>query len=162
MDWFAVQVRTGRERLSASHLRLRGYEVLLPCYCERRRWSDRVKNVERPLFPGYLFSRFKPDVVAKLVSTPGVIRIVGDSGGPIAIPASEVDAIQRIIEARVQAEPWSCPRVGERVRVEGGPLGGAVGVVLSTANGSRLIVSITLLQRSVAVEMDPDWISVAL
>lgn len=161
-DWFAVQVRVGHERRSASHLRLRGYEVLLPCYSERRRWSDRVKNVERPLFPGYLFSRFVPNVVAKLVSAPGVIRIVGDSAGPIAIPPNEAEALQRIVQTRAPAEPWPFLRVGERVRVEDGPLRGAVGVILSTEKRRRLVVSITLLQRAVAVELDPDWVSVSL
>jgi transcription antitermination factor NusG len=153
-DWFAV-----REQVSASHLRLRGYDVLLPCYREQRRWSDRIKTIDRPLFPGYLFSRIAPAVVAKLVSAPGVIRIVGDGSGPAAIPASEVEAIQRIVETNVRAEPWPFFRVGERVRVEDGPLRGAIGLVVSSDGRRRLVVSITLLQRSVAVSMDPAWIS---
>jgi len=158
--WFAVQVRTGREHFSAEHLRWRGYEVFLPCYLQRRRWSDRVKEVNRALFAGYLFCRLHADAVGRIVTTPGVIRIVGSRNDPIPVPLQEIEAIQRMVETRLMIEPWPFLHAGQRVRVEAGPLRGTQGVVLRVKDRQRLIVSIPLLQRSVAVEIDPDWVSI--
>lgn len=159
-QWFAVHVWTGREGLAAKHLLLRGYEVFLPCYREHRQWSDRVKTVDRPLFAGYVFCRLQSDVVANIVTTPGVIRLVGDRQGPAPIPTNEIEDIQRIVETRLLVEPWPFLRAGQRVRIEVGPLRGTEGVVLNVKNRRRLVVSIPLLQRSVAVELDPEWISI--
>jgi transcriptional antiterminator NusG len=159
-EWFAVQVRSAREQISALHLRERGYEVFLPCYREHRRWSDRIKVVERALFAGYVFCRLEPGVSGKIVTAPGVIRIVGDNSGPLSIPAHEIEAIQRIVATTLSAEPWPVPRVGQRVRIELGPLQGIEGIVLAVKNHQRLVVSIPLLQRAVAVELDSNWISV--
>jgi len=159
-EWFAVQVRASRERLSADHLTHRGYEVFLPCVRHTRRWADRVKQKSRPMFPGYLFSRFAPQVFAKLVTSPGVIRVVGNSHGPLPIPKSEIESIQRIVDAQLTSEPSDVPRAGERVRIEVGPLSGAEGIVLQSRNGRRLVVSVPLLQRAVAVELDPGWVTV--
>lgn len=158
--WFAVQVWSGREAFSASHLRLRGYDVFLPCYRERRRWSDRVKTIERALFAGYLFCRLQTDHTAAVATMPGVIRVVGDGTSPLPIPTDEVDAIQSIVTANLQVEPWECVRVGERVRIVCGPLRGAEGTVLMAKNRHRLVISIPLLQRAVAVEVQADWLSV--
>jgi transcription antitermination factor NusG len=157
-DWFAVQVWTGREHAAATHLRTRGYEVFLPCYRERRRWTDRVKVIERALFGGYVFCRLAREVLGLIVTVPGVIRIVGDGRGPIALPAEEVAAIQRVVETRAAAEPFDGIRVGDRVRMEFGPLHGIEGIVVSARNLSRLVLSIGLLQRSIAVEIDPTWV----
>jgi transcription antitermination factor NusG len=158
--WFAAQVWTGRELFCASHLRVRGYEVFLPCYCEHRRWSDRVKRVERALFPGYVFCRLCGDVLAKIVTTPGVIRLVGDGKHPLPIPIDEIETIQRIVATGITARPWAFVQAGQRVRIERGPLRELEGLVLRTTHGNRLIVSIALLQRSVAVEIDAEWVSV--
>jgi transcription termination/antitermination protein NusG len=157
-EWFAVQVRGGREQSCAEQLRVRGYEIFLPCYRERRRWSDRVKHVERPLFAGYVFSRLRPHVMGKIVSTTGVIRIVGDSTRPLPIPADEIAALKRIADTRLAAEPWPFVQAGQRVRFETGPLRDTEGIVLMVKNSHRLVVSIPLLQRSVAVEVERDWI----
>jgi transcription antitermination factor NusG len=159
-DWYAVQAWAGREQFASSHLRLRGYEIFLPTHIERRRWSDRVKTIECALFPGYMFCRLNTDAVAKIVASPGVIGIVGDGRGPVSIPAHEVEVIQRIIEARLNVEPWQFMRVGQRVRIELGPLSGAEGSIIQVRNRNRFVVSIPLLQRSVAVEVDADWLKV--
>jgi transcription antitermination factor NusG len=159
-EWYAVQVWTGREHLSANHLRQRGYEVFLPCYRDHRRWSDRVKTIDRALFAGYVFCRLHAEAAGKIVTSPGVIRMVGDGRGPVPIPGSEIDAIQRIVQTRLAAEPWQLLDVGQRVRIEAGPLRGTEGVVLMVKNRHRLVVSITLLQRAVAVDVDPEWISI--
>lgn len=161
-EWWAVQVRAGREWLPATHLSLRGYEIFLPTYVEHRRWSDRVKKFERALFAGYLFCRVTPAMVGKVVSAPGVIRIVGDTRGPFPIPQNEIDAVRRVVETRLTVEPWPFTRVGTKVRVTVGPLRNLEGIVLATKGTRRLIVSIPLLQRSVAVELNHDSVSAPL
>jgi transcription termination/antitermination protein NusG len=161
LDWFAVHVCAGREHRCAQHLSVRGYEIFLPSYREHRRWSDRVKVVERALFAGYVFCRASGDVVAKILTAPGVIRIVGDSYGPLPVATAEIETLRRAVAARLSAEPWEFLRAGQRVRVVDGPLRDAEGIVLRTKNRHRLIVSITLLQRAVAVEIDPAWIDVS-
>jgi transcription antitermination factor NusG len=159
-QWFAAQVWSGRERICASHLRERGYEVFLPCYAERRRWSDRIKTIERALFGGYVFCRTCVTTVGKIITTPGVIRVVNDGQRPLPIPADEIEAIQRITATGLAAKPWPFVQEGQRVRIDVGPLEGTEGLILRTKTDNRLIVSIPLLQRSVGVEIDADWVSV--
>ena len=159
-EWFAVQVWSGREHISAAHLRERGYQVFLPCYREQRRWSDRIKVFERALFAGYVFCQIVPDVLGKIITAPGVIRIVGDGSEPVSIPADEIEAIQRIVATSLSTEPWPMPQAGQRVRIELGPLSGIEGVVLAVKNHHRFVVSISLLQRSVAVEVDSKWLTI--
>ena len=157
-SWLAIQVWTGREQLSARHLVQRGYDVFLPTHAERRRWSDRVKTVARPLFAGYVFCRAQHGAVATILGAAGVIRIVGDGGGPIPVPAAEIETIQRLVAARVEVEPWPFLHAGDRVRIEAGPLSGAEGIVLAAGKRQCFIVSVTLLRRSIAVELDGAWL----
>jgi transcription antitermination factor NusG len=159
-EWFAVQVCAGREEFSATHLRHRGYEVFLPCYLEHRRWSDRIKKIHKALFTGYVFCRLSRGVTGKVVTTPGVVRVVGGAEGPIPVPDEEIDVIRRVVDTRLMVEPWPFLEAGRRVRVEVGPLRGTDGVVLMLKNRHRLVVSIPMLQRSVAVEIDPAWVSI--
>jgi transcription antitermination factor NusG len=153
-EWFAVQVWTGREQRCADRLSQRRYEVLLPSYPEFHRWSDRLKRVERPLFPGYLFCRTSAESVGKIVTTPWIIRIVGSENGPVPVAAEEVAALKRVVDQGLKAEPWDYIRVGERVRICDGPLTGAEGLIVRTKSQHRLILSVSLLARSVAVEID--------
>ena len=157
-DWFAVQARAGREHLSAAHLRARGYDVLMPSYYEVRQWSDRVKKVQRALFPGYLFCRLTEDTLSKVVTAPGVIRIIGNSDGPIPVDAAEMATLRRVIDTSLAVEPFPFVREGDVVAVVDGPLCGAQGVVLRSKGRHRLIVSISLLHRSIAVEIDSRWV----
>jgi transcription antitermination factor NusG len=161
-QWFAVQVWSGREHLCAKYLLLKGYEVFLPCLRERRRWSDRIKVVDRPLFAGYVFCRIDNNIGGKIVTAPGVIRIVGDEHGPSPIPAHEIDAIRRIVEMRLSAEPWPVSLVGQKVRIELGPLRGITGTVLVVKNRRRLVVSVGLLPQALAVEIDSEWVTTPL
>jgi transcription antitermination factor NusG len=157
-SWFAVQVWTGREHRCAAGLEHRGYEVFLPTYCEQRRWSDRVKHTVRALFAGYLFCRVHADVVANVVTVPEVIRLVGSGQGPLPVPTQEIESIRRIVERRLPTEPYPFVE-GQRVCVERGPLRGTEGVVLTVGGRRRLVVSISLLQRSVTVNIEPDWVT---
>jgi transcription antitermination factor NusG len=153
-QWFAVHVRAGREHLTGRHLQARGYEVFLPCYHEWHQWSDRRKAVSRALFTGYVFCRVGPDVLAKLITTPGVIRIVGDGCRPLPVNRGEIETLQRVVAAGLAARPCDCPQSGDAVRVVDGPLRDVQGYFVKATNQHRLIISVSLLNRSVAVEID--------
>lgn len=159
-EWFAVQVRTGREHLCARHLHVRGYHVFLPCYYEHRHWSDRIKKVVTPLFAGYVFCHIDGQVAGTLVATPGVIRVVSDGQRPLIVARDEIDSIRRVVDAGLSAEPWHYLQAGQRVRIARGPLHGTEGIVLRVNNRHRLVLSVSILQRSVAVELDPTWVSI--
>ena len=152
--WFAVQTRTRYEKFAAKQLSGRGYQVFLPCYQCKRRWSDRVQEFEVPLFPGYLFCRFNLLDRLPILTTPGVIQIVGLGKTPYPVDEEEVVALQTAVQTGVPRHPWPFLKVGQRVRVEAGPLSGLEGMLLNFKGRYRLVLSVSLLQRSVAVEVD--------
>jgi transcription antitermination factor NusG len=153
--WYAVHVRSGGEFATSESLQHRGYEVFLPSYRQRRRLSDRIKTMDAALFPGYLFCRVQPGVSGLILSTPGVISLVGAGRTPLPVEEEEIVSLRRTLETRA-GEPWPFPREGRTVRIEEGPFRGVCGVVVRIKNECKLVVSITLLQRSVAVELDAD------
>ena len=157
--WFALQVHTRRERTVADLLRFRGCDPFLPLYMERRRWSDRMKKVEAPLFPGYLFCRLSDRSQAAALFTHGVIRILGTGNRPIPVEEGEVAAIHRLTQAGVSSTPWPFLQVGKKVRVAQGSLQGLEGILVDCKGQQRLVISVTLLQRSVALEVERDWVS---
>ena len=157
--WFALQTKSRCESAVATQLRGKGYESLLPKYKSCRRWSDRVKELELPLFPGYLFCRFNPLDRLPILVTPGVLRVVGTGKNPIPVEDAEVAAIQAVMRSGLPRQPWPCPQVGQRVRVEYGPLSGLEGILQSFKGGHRIVLSVELLRRSVAVEVDESWVS---
>jgi transcription antitermination factor NusG len=152
--WFALQVRTLHEKGVADFLGGKGYESFLPLHKCRKRWSDRVKEVELPLFPGYLFCRFDPLNRLPILKTPGVIQIVGYNRQPVAIEDYEIADIQTLVASGMPNTPWPFLQAGEKVRIDSGALRGVEGILTEFRGSHRLIVSITLLQRSVAVEID--------
>jgi transcription antitermination factor NusG len=157
--WFAILARTGRERTATMLLENAGYECYLPVSKFVRRWSDRMKEVEVPLFPGYLFCRMNPHNRLPVLMTPGVIQIVGVGKTPIPVEEQEIAAIQRVGKSGLPTMPWPYLEVGNVVRIEEGPLDGLTGIVLKIKSGLKLVLSVSLLQRSVAVEIDRRWIS---
>jgi transcription antitermination factor NusG len=156
LQWFALRVRPRSEKAVAESLGGKGYEQFLPLCRQKRRWSDRVKEVQLPLFPGYVFSRFDVQKRLPILTTPGVMFVVSVGKVPGPIADSEIEALQILVRSRLQVEPWPFLHVGERVRIIGGPLTGAEGILTAMKGPSRLVVSITLLQRSVAVEIPED------
>src|SRR5271155_694035 len=152
--WFALQVRTRNEAGVAEQLNRQGYERFLPLYKVRKRWSDRIKEVDAPLFPGYLFCRFDPQDRLPILKTPGVMQIVGFKNGPVAVDESEIQALHTVIAAEAPHQPWPFLTAGDRVRIESGPLLGLEGILTEVRRSHRLVLSVTLLQRSVAVEID--------
>jgi transcription antitermination factor NusG len=159
LPWFALQVRTRYEKNVASFLDGKGYEWFLPTYLSRRRWSDRVKELDLPLFPGYLFCRFNPMERLPILKTPGMISIVGTARTPTPVDASEITALRTLVSSDLPRRPWPFLKVGQRVRIECGALAGLEGILLQTKGRDRIILSVSLLQRSVAAEVDGSWIT---
>ena len=158
--WYGVRVRPKSEALASSELSARGFEAFLPTQHVRRRWSDRVKTLQVPVFPGYLFCRFQPEERVKVLDTPAVIQILGIGKTPIPVSDTEIEAIQTMVTSHLMLTPWPFLRSGQRVRIEHGPLAGIDGIVTKADDGNpRVVVSVTLLQRSIATEIERDWIS---
>lgn len=153
-SWFAVKVRARSEDLAAQFLRAKGYDCLLPTYPERRRYSDRLKEVQAPLFPGYVFCHFDPLCKLPIITTPMVHEVVSFGRTPCPVAEEEVLAIEQIISSRSLAKPWPYLRAGQKVRIEEGPLKGVEGLLVSERGRNRLVVSVHLLQRSLAVEIE--------
>lgn len=160
-QWFAIQVKPRHEKAVAAALRARHFEEFLPLRKVRVRWSDRYKVVEMPLLAGYTFCRFDPEAKLHILRTPGVRKIVGRGATPVAVEEREIQALQTLIEAGLPAAPCAYLRTGQAICLERGPLSGLRGLLLQTKGRRRLVVSITLLQRSVAVEVEQAWISPA-
>ena len=156
--WFALRVRSNFERTSALSLSQKGYETFLPTYQRRTRRWDRTVDVEVPLFPSYVFCRFDFHRRLPILMTPGVVHIVGNGSLPTPVSSEEISAVRAIVASNVGAERWPFLQVGQRVRITAGPLAGLEGILVQLKGSHRLVVSITLLQRSVAAVIDGGWV----
>jgi len=158
LSWFAVRVKSRCEKMVSEALRQKGFDEFLPMYWSRRRWSDRVKVIQLPLFSGYLFCRFSAFDRVPILSTPGVVLIVGQGRTPQPIDADEVNAIRVAVNSGNRVEPWPQLEVGRTVRIEEGSLRGLEGVLLRFKGTNQLILGVQLLQRAVAVEVPDAWV----
>lgn len=156
--WFALRVKSRSEKIVSTIARNKGFEEFLPLYQSRRRWSDRFKSVEVPLFPGYVFCRLNPEFRLPLLTIPGVLSFVGIGKVPVPIDDAEIAAIQTAVGSGLLAEPYPFLEVGQRVRIAEGPLAGVEGLLVEVRKQQRLAVSVSLLKRSVAVEIDRHWV----
>lgn len=152
--WLAVQVRSSWELRTAFILRDRGYEEFVPCYKQTRKWSDRTKTVQVPLFTGYVFCRFRADNRQAIISTPGVIRFAGKGDMPLPIEDFEIEALQIATRSAATCGPWPFLDAGHDVEIRSGPLRGLRGTIVRCKNAQRLILSVNMLQRSAFVEID--------
>ena len=159
--WYAILTKTGREKNARFLLENSGFECYLPVSKSRRKWSDRSMEVEVPLFPGYLFCRMNPNDRLPVLITPGVVQIVGTGKTPIPIEEQEIAALQRVGRSELSTMPWPYLQVGQMARIEGGPLQGMSGIVVRIKSGLKLVLSVQLLQRSIAVEIDHTWVRAA-
>ena len=158
LPWFAVRVKSNYEKPVSTMLRGKGFEEFVPTYRSRRYWSDRVKVVDLPLFPGYLFCRLDLNRRLSLLTTPGFLYLVGKGKTPEPIDEREILAVQSIMHSGLPALPWPSIVVGQKIRLERGPLRGLDGIVAKIADQHRIYVNVTLLQRSVFVQIDPGWV----
>jgi len=157
--WFALRVKSQSERTVAVAVRNKGFEEFLPLYRHRNRWSDRIKLVELPLFPGYLFCRIDPSSRLPILKIPGALHFVGIGRTPVPIDDAEIAAIQAAVRSGLPTQPAAYLEVGERVRPYDGPLAGLEGILVEARDQYSLVVSVTLLRRSLMVEIDRDWVT---
>jgi transcription antitermination factor NusG len=156
--WYAITTKPRYERSTARYLRLKGFDELAPAIRSRRRWSDRIKEIEQQLFPGYVFCSFTYEQRMAVLATPGVLSIVGFGKEPAVVEDSEIAAIRSILDSGKRAWPWPYLRAGQRVRIEHGCLQGVSGTLVRENDFWRVVVNIEILQRAVAVEIDRDLV----
>ncbi len=152
--WYALTVRPRHERATARSLRAKGLEEFSPLYRTRRRWCDRIKELETELFPGYVFCRFSYEQRLLVLNTPGVTSIVGFGKRPVPVDDDEIEAVRAVLASGFPIEPWPYLRAGQKVRIEQGCLEGVAGVVLRDRDTFRVLINVEILQRTVAVEID--------
>ncbi len=158
--WYALTVKHQHEVAARSALEFKGFEALAPTYRARRRWSDRAKEIELPLFAGYVFCRFAFSERVKVIDVPGVARVVEFGGAPAEISEAEIGAIRAAMDSKMPVRPWPCLNLGDRVRVEHGPLRGIEGTLMREERDHlQLVIGIEMLQRSLAVEVDADMVT---
>jgi len=154
VSWYALYTRHQHEKIVALALSGKGVEVFVPLYTSVRRWKDRNKKLQLPLFPGYVFMQNPENRWQPILATPGVHSVVGFGGRPTEIPISEIEAVRRVVGGSFGAEPHPFLKCGDQVRVTAGPLQGLEGLLLRKKSLWKLLVSVDMLQRSVAVEID--------
>ncbi len=163
--WYALQVRPNHEDLVSTLLTYKGYETYLPKFLAASRQGSHQRRTERRLFPGYVFCRFSPAATGQvssgggIVTTTGVVRIVGAGDVAISVPDVEIEAIHRILGSNFACNPCTYLQVGQEAHINAGPLRGITGLLTSVDRQARLVVSINVLQRSLAVTIEPDWVS---
>lgn len=161
--WYAVSVRYQHEQTVREALQFQGFEALAPTYRVKKHWSDRVKEIDLPLFAGYVFCRFSSDEARderiRVTDTPGVSKIVGFNGKPAPVAPQEIAAIEAVMKSGLPARPWLKLKPGDRVRIDRGPLRGIEGHLVRDNGGCQLIVAVELLQRSIAVSVDPELVT---
>ena len=157
-EWYALTVKPNLENSCTAALVSKGYETFLPTYQTERRWSDRIKRLARPLFPGYTFCWFDAGRRLPVLTTPGVMSIVGPGKWPSPVAESELEAVRSMVNSGLPVSPWPFLREGQRLRIVRGSLEGVDGYFVRHKQGCRLVVSVTLLQRSVAVDIDSDCV----
>jgi transcription antitermination factor NusG len=156
--WYAVWVRSRHEKTVSEILHAKGFETFLPLYRSRRRWSDRIQEIEAPLIPGYVFCRFDVSHRLPILTTPGIVHIVGTGKTPEPVDQWEMQSLITAFRAGFHLQLWPFLKIGNRVMIEEGPLRSLEGVLVTIKGQDKLILSVSLLQRSIAVTVDRRWI----
>jgi len=156
--WFALTVKPRHEKSVAANLSRKGLETYVPLYDAVRRWSDRRKVVAASLFPGYVFCRYGYENQLDVLNLPGVKSVVSFGDMPARVSDAEIEAVRAVLQSGRPASPWPFLRAGNRVRFLSGSMAGVEGILVRQKESLRVVVSIELLRRSVAVEIDRDMI----
>jgi transcription antitermination factor NusG len=157
--WYALYVRSRHERVVESGLRGKGYTAFSPFYRTKRKRVDRIAAIDVPLFPGYVFCHFDSNKRLPILTTPGMVKIVGLGNRPEPVDENEIASIRTIALSGRPVQPWPFLRSGQRVRLQAGPLMGAEGIFLRVKSEYHMVVSITLLQRAVSVVVEKDAVA---
>jgi len=152
--WYALYTNPRHEKVVAKQLNDRCVENFLPLYRTWHRWKDRRKQVELALFPGYVFVRIEERNKLQVLKTPGAVNLVSFSGKLAALPEAEITALRNALDNEICAEPYPFLRLGRKVRVVRGPMAGAEGILARKRDKYRVVISVEVLMRSVALEID--------
>jgi transcription antitermination factor NusG len=153
-QWYAIQTRSRHEKMVRDQLAAKNITHLLPLWRKRSQWKDRVKIIELPLFTGYLFGHFALQSRLEILNTVGVARLVSLNGKPEPIPEEQIAVVQKMITERLPYDPHPYLTTGMRVRVKRGVLAGTEGILVAKTRHQRLVISIDLIQKAVAVNID--------
>jgi transcription antitermination factor NusG len=156
--WHALYTRHQHEKVVAQALSGKGFEVFLPQYRTVRKWKDRQKEIVLPLFPNYVFIQGGLDRMLNILTTPGVHSLVSWGGRPAEIPWNEIQAVRRLVESSLPVEPHPFLKCGDLVRIKSGALEGIEGILVRKTRGVRLVLSVDMLSRSAAVEVDVNMV----
>ena len=160
-SWYAVYTRSRHEKTVHSSLTAGGLNSFLPLCRVLSQWKDRRQWVMRPLFPGYLFVDAGQEELGDVCAVRGVVCVLGNNAGAVPVPAEQVEAVRRMLEEDVQADPWPYMQEGQWVRMTRGPLIGMEGFIVERRKKYRLVVSVDMLGRSVAAEIEADSVELA-
>ena len=154
-QWYAVRTRSRQEKAAATMLEALGVSHFLPLISQERQWSDRKKIVTVPIFPGYLFVRIMARSGLELCvrKVPGVVNFVGNQNGPSAIPEDEIQNVRALLSPAAKCFPCPFLKAGDRVRIVSGALAGVEGSYIRCGARSRVVVSVEIIQRSIAVDV---------
>jgi transcription antitermination factor NusG len=159
-QWFALAVKPRFEKAVAQALAMKGYDAFLPLYRKHYQYGTRSKDSVLPLFPGYVCCRFDLQTRLPILTTPGVLQVLGAGSMPIPLSDVEVNSLQTAMKAQFPVEPYPFVDTGQRVRIKSGALAGVEGIVIGCKQSLRLVLSIALLQRSVLLEVDRNQVIV--
>lgn len=154
ISWYAVTTQPRHEKSVAQYLKMKSIEHFLPVVSSESRWKDRCVLIERPIFPGYIFTRIDQKDRHHVFSIPSVVRMLSFGGAPAVIDDSEIEAVRLCLTKGTRPEPISFPEAGEFVRVKSGAMQGLEGVVIRQKNQCRIVVSISLIHQSISTEID--------
>jgi transcription antitermination factor NusG len=152
--WYAIYTKHQHERAAAEVLVRKGFKILLPQYRSVHRWKDRNKTVLLPLFPCYLFVQTDLGRKLDILRTPGVFWLVESGGCACPVPENDIEGISKIIQGPARIAPHPFLKSGERVRIRRGALEGIEGILIKLKNQYRVVLSVELLRKAVAVEID--------
>ena len=158
-QWYALFVRSRHEKTVENSLKSKHYNVFSPSYRTKRKRVDRTAEIEVALFPGYVFCQFDPSKRLPILMTPGVVGVVGRGNRPEPVDDAEIASLRTVALAGRSVQPWPFLRLGQRIRMQSGPLTGVEGIFLRVEDEDHLIVSVTLLQRAVSVVTERDSVS---
>lgn len=158
-SWFALTVGPSHERRAERCLQNQGFEAYLPVYRVRRQWSDRVKNLDTPLFPGYVFCRFAYEDRLRVLSSPGVRSVVTTGKDPAPVAEDELSAVRSLLASGRPLLPWPYLRIGQRVTIRDGRFALLRGVIVRAKDSWRVVISVDALNCSVSIEVDADQVA---
>ena len=153
-SWYAIYTKHQHEKVIARNLVCKGFETFVPLYESARNWKDRVQLLELPLFSCYVFVKGNLERRLDILTTPGIYCLVSYAGEPAVIPTTEMEGIRQAVQSGARLEPHPFLTCGDLMRVKCGPLAGLQGILVRKKSGCRLVLSVEILAKSAAVEID--------